>query len=137
MIKSDCSAYVLNVNRDSLASFPYVKVRLGCRKCSREGSYSLARLADKDGANVKMDDLLRMLVGDCKKLVDPRHRFADRCGAYFVDLDWAPKPPDLPTRDRAEACQALSCSVSSRNGLNFADIGTIDSNQNCGFHIKL
>jgi hypothetical protein len=36
-----------------------------------------------------------MLVGDCT-LIDPRHPFADRCGAYFADLDWPPKPPDLP-----------------------------------------
>ncbi len=38
------------MKRDTLASFPYVKVRLACRKCCREGSYSLARLADKYGA---------------------------------------------------------------------------------------
>jgi hypothetical protein len=81
---------------DRLASFSYVKVRLACRQCGREGSYKLARLADKYGANVRMGDPLRMLVDDCK-LIDPRHPFADRCGAYFADLDWPPEPPDLPT----------------------------------------
>ncbi len=87
------------MGEDTLSSFPYVKVRLACRKCSREGAYKLARLADKYGANVGMGDLLKMLVGDCK-FIDPRHPFADRCGAYFVDLDWPPRPPDLPTEGR-------------------------------------
>ena len=44
----------------------------------------------KYGSNVRMPDLLRVLVGEG----DP---FSDRCGAYFADLDWPPKPPDLPT----------------------------------------
>ena len=87
------------IDLDKLASFPYVKVRLACRKCSREGGYKLARLADKYGANVRMDDLLRMLVGDCK-FIDPRHPFAPRCGAYFADFDRPPKPPDLLTEGR-------------------------------------
>ncbi|PNG26987.1 hypothetical protein [Methylocella silvestris] len=84
------------MNEDTLASYPYVRVRLACHKCSREGSYRLARLADKYGANCRMDDLLRQLVGDCK-LINPRRPFAHRCGAFFVDLDWPPPPPDLPT----------------------------------------
>ena len=37
-----------------------------------------------------------MLAGDCK-LVELRHPFADRCRAFYADLDWPPKPPDLPT----------------------------------------
>lgn len=80
---------------DTLASFPYVRVRLACSKCSRRGSYRLARLAEKYGAGIRMTDLLAHLAGDCR-LFAPRHPGLDRCGAYFEDLVLPPRPPDLP-----------------------------------------
>ncbi len=46
-----------------------------------------------------MDDLLKQLAGDCK-LADARHPFADRCAAYFIDLDHSQPPPDLPPSAR-------------------------------------
>jgi hypothetical protein len=51
---------------DALSSYPYVTVRLACRRCSRSGSYKLARLADKYGAEIRITDLLGFLAGDCK-----------------------------------------------------------------------
>lgn len=80
---------------DTLSSYPYVCVRLACRRCSRRGSYRLARLADKYGAEIRMADLLAHLAGDCA-LWSPRHPAIDRCGAYFADLDWPQPPADLP-----------------------------------------
>jgi hypothetical protein len=73
---------------DTLASYPYVKVRLACRRCSRKGSYSLARLAEKYGAEVRLMDLLGHLAGDCA-MWEPRHPIME------------PKPPpDLPPAAR-------------------------------------
>jgi hypothetical protein len=43
-----------------------------------------------------MADLLAQLVGDCR-LIDQHRPFAGRCGAYFADLEWPPRPPDLPS----------------------------------------
>jgi hypothetical protein len=81
---------------DTLSSYPYVMVKLACRRCSRSGSYKLARLADKYGAEIRMTDLLAHLAGDCK-LWEPRHPAMERCGAYFADLQHPPPPPDMPT----------------------------------------
>jgi hypothetical protein len=85
---------------DTLSSYPYVTVKLACRRCSRSGSYKLARLADKYGAEIRMTDLLGHLAGDCK-LWEPRHPAMERCGAYFADLN-------------APACAARSAEEGSR-----------------------
>jgi hypothetical protein len=50
---------------DKLADFPYVSVRLACRKCSRKGSYRLARLASRYGSEIRLPELLGFLVGEC------------------------------------------------------------------------
>ncbi len=51
---------------DTLSSYPYVTVRRACSMCPRQGSYRLARLADKYGAEIPMAQLLAYLAGDCK-----------------------------------------------------------------------
>lgn len=76
----------------------YVIVRLACTLCSRKGSYRLARLADKYGANADMGDLLEYLAGDCKYW-RPRHPIHDGCGAHFCDLGGG-QPPDVPGGNR-------------------------------------
>jgi hypothetical protein len=81
---------------DVLSSYPYVVVRIACRRCTRKGSYRLARLAAKYGAEIPMMGLLAHLAGDCA-VWDTRHPGAPRCGAYFVDLDFPAPPPDRPT----------------------------------------
>jgi hypothetical protein len=43
-------------DRDCLAFYPFVVVRIACRVCSRTGSYRLARLAAKFGHKPKEDD---------------------------------------------------------------------------------
>jgi hypothetical protein len=55
-----------------LVDFPYVLVRLRCDACKRAGSYRLARLAVKFGAEILLDDLLVRLSADCPWRDDPR-----------------------------------------------------------------
>ena len=81
--------------RDTLASYPFVIVRLSCTMCAREGSYRLARLADKYGAEIALPELLDLLAGDCKYR-RPRHPAVPGCGACFPDLAPPTRPPDLP-----------------------------------------
>ena len=42
-------------DRDRLALYPVV--RIGCRQCSRQGAYRLARLAAKLGPEITLRDL--------------------------------------------------------------------------------
>jgi hypothetical protein len=87
------SCYVLTMpGADVLSSYPYVVVRIACRRCTRKGSYRLARLAAKYGAEIPMMELLAHLAGDCA-IWDTRHPGPPRCGAYFVDLDGPAPPP--------------------------------------------
>jgi hypothetical protein len=44
-------------DRDRLALYPFVVVRIVCRQCSRKGAYSLARLAAKFGPEITLRDL--------------------------------------------------------------------------------
>ena len=81
---------------DVLSSYPYVVVRIACRRCTRKGSYRLARLAAKYGSEIPMMELLAHLAGDCA-IWDARHPGVPRCGAYFVDLEFPAPPPDRPT----------------------------------------
>jgi hypothetical protein len=74
-----------------LADFPYVLVRLRCDVCKRAGSYRLARLAVKYGAEILLDDLLVRLSADCPWRDEPR----GTCGARFTDMP-PQRPPDLP-----------------------------------------
>src|SRR5271165_1598062 len=97
---------------DVLSSYPYVVVRIACRRCTRNGSYRLARLAAKYGAEIPMMELLAHLAGDCA-IRDTRHPGAPRCGAYFFDLDYPAPPPDRPQR----ACGASASSkAAAANG---------------------
>ena len=74
-----------------LADFPYVLVRLRCDICKRAGSYRLARLAVKSGAEILLEDLLLRLSADCPWRDEPR----GTCGVRFTDMP-PRRPPDLP-----------------------------------------
>jgi len=52
-------------DRDSLALYPFVVVRIACRVCSRRGSYRLARLAAKFGPEISLRDLTDRFSYDC------------------------------------------------------------------------
>ena len=81
---------------DRLSDFPFVVVRIACTRCSRSGSYRLARLAERYGAETKLTELLEALSADCRfrgiKRVAGHY---ERCGAIFTDLGSGP-PPDTP-----------------------------------------
>ena len=42
-------------DREILAYYPYVVVRVGCDRCDRKGAFRLARLAAKFGPNISLD----------------------------------------------------------------------------------
>jgi hypothetical protein len=52
-------------DRDRLAFYPFVVVRISCRVCSRSGSYRLARLAAKYGPEITLRDLTERFSYDC------------------------------------------------------------------------
>jgi hypothetical protein len=52
-------------NRDSLAFYPFLVVRIARRVCSRNGAYRLARLAAKFGPEIGLRDLLERFSYDC------------------------------------------------------------------------
>lgn len=82
-----------------LAEYPFVVVRVACALCARRrGSYRLARLAEKFGANTPIEDVLERIAFDCP--YPPPHKargnqYVPKCHAYFPDLQ-RPVPPDLP-----------------------------------------
>jgi hypothetical protein len=51
-------------NRDCLALYPFVVVRIACRVCSRRGSYRLARLAAKYGPEISLRDVIDRFSSD-------------------------------------------------------------------------
>jgi hypothetical protein len=80
-------------NRDCLAHYPFVIVRIGCRDCSRRGSYRLARLAAKYGPEISLRDLTDY---DCMWRAEARSKKGKSArGVYRPDLEH-PRPPDLP-----------------------------------------
>ena len=80
---------------DRLVSYPYVVLRVSCANCQRAGRWRLARLAEKYGANIPLDELLARLVADCGAK-NPRHPLHRECRARFTDLDPPMRPPDQP-----------------------------------------
>jgi hypothetical protein len=81
---------------DALVSYPWIIVRIACRRCDRRGSYRLARLAARFGADVAMPELLKAISADCYYR-KPRHPISGECQAYFLDLEKdAPPPSDVP-----------------------------------------
>jgi hypothetical protein len=84
-------------DRDRLAFYPFVVVRLACRVCSRTGSYRLARLVAKFGPVITLRDLTGRFSYDCLWRAEARSKAAGKsaCGVYLPDLA-NPRPPDLP-----------------------------------------
>lgn len=73
-----------------LSQYPHARLRIACHVCGREGRYSVARLAERHGAEVALIDLLRLLTAGCKWQrgpADPLPRpYEPRCLARFPDL---------------------------------------------------
>jgi hypothetical protein len=83
-------------DRDRLAFYPFVVVRIACRVCSRNGACRLARLAAKFGPEIGLRDLLDRFSYDCLWRAEARSKKGkSACGVYPQDLE-QPRPPDLP-----------------------------------------
>jgi hypothetical protein len=83
-------------DRDRLALYPFVVVRIACRACSRSGSYRLARLAANFGPEITLRDLTQRFSYDCLCRAEARSKKGkSACGVYLPDLEHK-GPPDLP-----------------------------------------
>jgi hypothetical protein len=83
-------------DRDCLAFYPFVLVRIRCRVCSRSRSYRLARLPAKFGPEITLRDLMRRFSYDCLWRTEARFKKGkSSCSVYLPDLE-QPRPPDVP-----------------------------------------
>ena len=83
-------------DRDRLAFYPFVVVRIACRVCTRSGSYRLARLAAKHGPEITLRELTDRFLYDCLWRAEARSKKGkSACGVYLLDLE-DKRPPDLP-----------------------------------------
>jgi hypothetical protein len=83
-------------DREILANYPYVVVRLGCDRCTRTGAFCLARLAAKFGPDITLDQMIAKLVSAECPYWKTRHPYHGTCGARLIDLDGLREVPDLP-----------------------------------------
>lgn len=80
-----------------LSDYPWILVRVSCIYCNRQGSYRLARLAARYGADIPLDQLRRLIAADCPYIDRQQRKYVATCGCHFPDLDSVPpQPPDLP-----------------------------------------
>jgi hypothetical protein len=71
-------------NRDCLAHYPFVVVRIRCRVCPRKGSYRLARIA----AEISQRDLLDRFSYDCLWRTEARFKKGkSSCGVFLPDFN--------------------------------------------------
>jgi hypothetical protein len=83
-------------DRDCLASYPFVVVRIAGRVCTRSGSYRLARLAAKYGPEITLRDLTERFSYDCLWRAEARSKKGkSACGVYLPDLEHR-GPHDAP-----------------------------------------
>jgi hypothetical protein len=83
-------------DRDRLALYPFVVVRIACRVCSRSGSHRLARLAAKYGPEITLRDLTDRFSYECLWRAEARSKKGkSACEVYLRDLEHK-RPPDLP-----------------------------------------
>jgi hypothetical protein len=74
-------------DRERLALYPFVVVRIACRVGSRSGSYQLARLAAKFGPEIALRDLTERFSYDWLWRAEARSKKGkSACGVYLPDL---------------------------------------------------
>jgi hypothetical protein len=80
-------------DRDRLALYPFVVVRIACNVCSRSGSYRLAGLAVPE---ISLRDLTDKFSYDCLWRAEARSKKGESaCGVYLLGVEQK-RPPDLP-----------------------------------------
>lgn len=62
---------------------PQVMLRFACKKCPRQGQYSLRSLIDRYGADHQFGGLAATISADCPKRSSGAH-YSDPCGAYHL-----------------------------------------------------
>ena len=72
-------------DRDRLALYPFVVVRIACRVCSRSGSYRLARLAAKSTRDY-FGDPMEQFSYDCLWRAEARSKKGQRVGFTCLTL---------------------------------------------------
>jgi len=89
-------------HRDTLLHYPYVVVRLKCDVCNRRGGFRLARLVEKFGCDIPLEDLVKRLAHPACGHRPENQRKGKRwtieggCKAYLRDLESPMPPPDMP-----------------------------------------
>ena len=81
---------------ERLSNYPYVRVRVRCVRCRRNGDLSLARLAERFGADTSLWDVLNHLTADCVRRRRTYGKLYAPCYAQLIDLVGDKPPPDLP-----------------------------------------
>ena len=77
-----------------LRDYPLPTVNLSCTKCDRRGRYAKAKLIERHGPDVALQDLRLMLATGCPRNT-PDQRGTDPCGVMYPDLaDLIPRPED-------------------------------------------
>lgn len=91
-----------------LSQFPHVVFRMSCSLCTRRGTYRLARLAEKFGAETEVEDVVRAISMDCpwqrSKRDGPPRKYEARCNA-FVEIE--ERPPDITAKARRESLEVI------------------------------
>ena len=88
---------------DKLSNYPFVRVRVQCVRCSRNGDLSLARLAQKLGADTSLWDVMEHLTFDCPRRRRKYGKLYAPCYARLIDLTAEQRrPSDLPSGYRLQ-----------------------------------
>ena len=91
-----------------LSTYPHVIVRVACSRCPRLGSFRLARLAERYGAEITIGELLAHLSADCPKRTLKRYKGDyEVCGACLPDLAGRPDPEPPTTSPPAPALRVV------------------------------
>ena len=73
------------MKRRTLDYYPFVVFRVACYRCRRQGTYRLARLAERYGAQAPLIAVLEEIAKDCPYWYR-RHAGNPVCGAHLCDL---------------------------------------------------
>ena len=65
------------------------RVELACRRCTREGNYSVEGLLQRYGPKMRMTELRHRIAADCPKQGGSASIY-DRCGVHYPNAeDWS------------------------------------------------
>jgi hypothetical protein len=83
-------------DRDRLASYPFVVVRIACRVCNAQRLVSAGAACREYGPEITLRDLTERFSYDCLWRAEARSKKGkSACGVYLPDLE-RKRPPDLP-----------------------------------------